>query len=318
MNKMRMVFVLDAGVLLALQLVQLFSLDFYVWIVFRGTWYSRYPNSVFVALNLVLTVLFYHTFLNSYKEYRYRQTQKADFETPSSVQSKTKKYPVYLNCITWGVYVIILFIKIVLIFSNNVVSLISYNNFMGPQMLKLLIGLSGIIFYLLVNAECVGRQLDREKWVTNSWIIEIFDSVELLSIIISTNHQIGHVPYLIYTLTFANFMLPLWILYSISQPDIDIKPMGLPQPVCYNFLHLILVQMPFLGIRLYMWVVFNHNASVFIMKNLLHIILFLHSLYPHIIEISKKNQYSPESFFDEANPEIILTNRRHEEPAEVF
>lgn len=182
---------------------------------------------------------------------------------------------------------------------------------------QLLIGLSGIVFYLLVNAECVGRQLDREKWVTNSWIIEIFDSVELLSIIISTNDQIGHVPYFIYTLTFANFMLPLWILYRISQPDNEIKPMGLPQPVCYNFLHLILVQIPFLGIRLYMWIVFNHNASVFIMKNLLHIIFFLHSLYPHIIEISKKNQYSPENCFDESSPEIILTNRRHGEPAEV-
>lgn len=67
-----------------------------------------------------------------------------------------------------------------------------------------------------------------------------------------------------------------------------------------------------------MWVVFNQNASVFMMKNLLHIIFFLHSLYPHIVEISKKNQYSPENCIDESEPEIILTNRKHEDTIEVL
>lgn len=131
-----MVFVLDAGVLFALQLLQLFGLDYYVWIVFRDTRYSRYPNSAFVALNLVLTVLFYHTFLNCYKEYRYRRKQITAVATAAAARSNAKRYPVYLNCITWGAYVIVLFSKIVLIFSNNVVSLISYRDFMGPQMLK--------------------------------------------------------------------------------------------------------------------------------------------------------------------------------------
>lgn len=169
-----------------------------------------------------------------------------------------------------------------------------------------------------MSAECVGRQVDREKWPTNAWIIEIFDSVEILSIVISSDAQIGFIEYLIYATAFLNFMLPLWILYSVSQPDIDTMPMGLPQPICYNLLHLMLVQMPFLGIRLYMWAAFNENASVFMMKNILHIIFFMHSLYPHIIEISKKNHYSPENCIDEAEPGILLTNRRHNESIEVL
>lgn len=170
----------------------------------------------------------------------------------------------------------------------------------------------------MVSAECVGRQVDREKWPTNAWIVEIFDSVEILSIVISSNTKIGYIEYLIYATAYLNFLLPIWILYSVSQPDIDTKPMGIPQSVCYNFMHLILVQMPFLGIRLYMWVVFNQNASVFIMKNVLHLILFMHSLYPHIIEISKKNKYSPEGCRDEAEPEIILTNRKHDDSIEIL
>lgn len=184
-------------------------------------------------------------------------------------------------------------------------------------MLKLLIGVSGIVFYLLISAECFGRQVDREKWPTNACIIEIFDSVEILSIIIASDVKIGYLEYLIYITAFLNFMLPLWVLYNVSQPDIDTKPMGLPQPVCYNFMHLMLVQMPFLGIRMYMWIVFNQNASVFIMKNLLHLLFFLHSLYPYIKDISKKNQYSPETRHDDV-PEILLTNRKDDEPIELL
>lgn len=52
-----------------------------------------------------------------------------------SVQS-VAKYPVYLNCITWAVYVTVLFGKIVLIFTNKVIKLIDRDDFMGPQMLK--------------------------------------------------------------------------------------------------------------------------------------------------------------------------------------
>ncbi|XP_050522487.1 uncharacterized protein LOC126895062 [Daktulosphaira vitifoliae] len=315
MKKMRTIFILDAGALFSLQLLQFFSLDFYIMIVFQDSWYSRYPNALFLVLNIVLTLLFYHTFLNCYKEYKYERSKKTN--TAEVVVHKTK-YPVYLNCITWTTYVVVLFSKIVLIFSNEVLSLIGYDDFMGPQMLKLLIGLSGIVFYLLVNAECFGRQINREKWPTNAWIVEIFDSVEILSIVISINVSLGYIEYLIYATAFINFLLPVWILYSLSQPDFNSKPMGFPQPICYNFMHLILVQMPFLGIRLYMWVVYNQNASVFMMKNLLHMIFFLHSMYPHVVEISKKNQYSPENGLIECEPEILLTNRKQDEPIAVL
>lgn len=131
MNKTRTIFFLDAGTLFVLQLLQFFSLDYYVMIVFQDTWYSRYPNTAFLVVNVVLTVLFYHTFLNCYKEYKYRRGRKA-----GRLVERDVKYPSYFNCITWSVYVTVLFTKIVMIFSNQVVSLVSNDDFMGPQMLK--------------------------------------------------------------------------------------------------------------------------------------------------------------------------------------
>lgn len=172
----------------------------------------------------------------------------------------------------------------------------------------------------MVSAECIGRQVNREKWPTNSWIVEIFDSVEILSIIIFTEAAIGYtLEYFIYATAFLNFMLPVWILYSVSQPENN-KP--IVQPICYNFLHLMLVQMPFLSIRLYMWIKYSQNASVFIMKNILHLVFFLHSqLYPFMIEAFKKKRYSPENDHNEGEPEIILTNRKcqtEEESIEIM
>lgn len=132
---------LDAGTLFALQLLQFLGLDYYVLIVFKDTWYSRYPNALFLVLNIVLTLLFYHTFVNCYKEYKYERSRRrrtASMDNGGgnvSVQS-VAKYPVYLNCITWAVYVTVLFGKIVLIFTNKVIKLIDRDDFMGPQMLK--------------------------------------------------------------------------------------------------------------------------------------------------------------------------------------
>jgi len=131
MNKIRTIFILDVGALIILQLLQFFSLDYYIAIVFQNTCYSRYPNILLLILNIVLTVLFYHTFINCYKEYKYIRSNK----TGNLVERKDK-YPVYFNCITWSVYVFILFGKIMVIFANKVVSLVSFDNFMGPQMLK--------------------------------------------------------------------------------------------------------------------------------------------------------------------------------------
>lgn len=140
MNKMRTIFMLDAGTLFALQLLQFIGLDYYVLVVFQDTWYSRYPNALFLVLNIVLTLLFYHTFVNCYKEYKYERNRRRRMTTTTTMDNggvqPVAKYPVYLNCITWAVYVTVLFGKIVLIFSNKVLTLIDRNDFMGPQMLK--------------------------------------------------------------------------------------------------------------------------------------------------------------------------------------
>lgn len=73
--------------------------------------------------------------------------------------------------------------------------------------------------------------------------------------------------------------------------------------VAYQLLHLIVINIPFLGVRIYLWytkckmnvmyfllktvfilfsirAAFNYELSLFVVKNLCYIFMLLHSLYP--------------------------------------
>lgn len=56
--------------------------------------------------------------------------------------------------------------------------------------------------------------------------------------------------------------------------------------VVYNLLRLTLIDIPFLAVRLYLWMFYHQNASLFLMKNVFNIILVLRALYPDLVALS--------------------------------
>lgn len=54
-------------------------------------------------------------------------------------------------------------------------------------------------------------------------------------------------------------------------------------------LHMLLIDVPYLVVRLYLWLVYHENASMFLMKNALSIVLSLRGMFPDLIEF--KNSY---------------------------
>lgn len=51
-------------------------------------------------------------------------------------------------------------------------------------------------------------------------------------------------------------------------------------------LHMVLVDVPFLSIRVYLWLAYRENASMFLMKNALSIFLCLRGMYPDLVEFT--------------------------------
>lgn len=203
----------------------------------------------------------------------------------------TSKFGVLpLIYLSWAVYAILLLSKIAVIFTSDIPDKLSPKVVAGPQLLKVGIALSGVIFLILVEghnwSEAGSARYDYVSSVCARVGIEILDSVSFLSIIIDetksdfldtlTSTFISG----IVTVAGVNFLLPILILYKLSLGEHCSDKFPIPITVFHNFLHLFIVDLPYFAIRLLLWVRHNHNTSVFIMKNAFGILNALRSIYP--------------------------------------
>uniref|UniRef100_A0A0A9Z017 Uncharacterized protein n=2 Tax=Lygus hesperus TaxID=30085 RepID=A0A0A9Z017_LYGHE len=235
-----------------------------------------------------------------------------------------------LSYVSWLFYVSVLVTKIVIIFSRETLlrSLVPVD-FFGPQLLKVTMTLAAIVFLLLLEGHNWSKRgTPRYSYITSTCAktgIELLDSVALLSILLDDHpHDLtGGMKDLILGIAAFNFFLPALKLYQLSFPDKTIDKRSLLVSVSYYILHLILIDIPFLSIRLYLWFAFGENASMFLMKNILNIILTLRSMYPDLCTIynvyftnqgttnRRPSQKKPEEAFGE---EISLADHQKGEP----
>ncbi|KAK9496983.1 hypothetical protein O3M35_012783 [Rhynocoris fuscipes] len=199
-----------------------------------------------------------------------------------------------LSYASWLFYIIILVTKISVIFESGLIESLSAKDHFGPQLLKVTIAASSFVFLLLVEGlNWTKRGTPRYSYVTSvcgKTGIEIFDSVALLSILMEGPKGLSEsIKDVILILAAINFFLPTVKLYQLSFPDFSINRMSLPITIIYLFLHMACIDIPFLTIRLYLWLGYRENGSMFLMKNILSICLTIRCMYPELVEF--KNTY---------------------------
>mgnify|MGYP002715735797 CR=1 FL=1 len=194
--------------------------------------------------------------------------------------------------VSWAFYVVLLLSKIAVIFTSEIPEHLSTKNVAGPQLLKVGIALSGVIFLILVEGHNWSepgspRYLYVSSICTKTGI-EILDSVSFLSILLSDSGN--NLPDTL-TPTFisgivaiagVNFLLPVLILYKLSLGEHHNKRLPVPLTVLHNLLHVFSVDMPYFAIRLLLWVRHNHNTSIFIMKNAFGMLMAVRNIYPDL------------------------------------
>ncbi|XP_014246036.1 uncharacterized protein LOC106664636 [Cimex lectularius] len=193
-----------------------------------------------------------------------------------------------LSYVSWLFYVVILVTKIVVIFESGLAESLNPMEHFGPQLLKVTIASSSFVFLLLAEGHnWVKRGLPRNAYVTTVCAktgIEIFDSVSLLSIILEGPKELTEgFKDLVLGLAAINFFLPSVKLYQLSFPDLSINTVAKTVTMIYMLAHIVLIDIPFLSVRLYLWLNFRQNASMFLMKNVLSIVLTLRGMYPELI-----------------------------------
>ncbi|KAL1140454.1 hypothetical protein AAG570_000386 [Ranatra chinensis] len=292
--------ILDASWLVIILLVQGTILNYYIISHYKS---SVTPYFLFIA-DFICMFSFIGTLATAYTYLK--KTYMHDSEDEFTYKPKRLRLPtpsrlgvLPLSYTSWLFYTIILVTKICVIFESGLIAKISPHDHLGPQMLKVSMAASSFIFLLLVEGHnWAKRGTPRYSYVISTCGktgIEIFDSISLLSLLLVTPKDMSETfKDVILILAAINFFLPSVTLYQLSLSDFAMTKVSLLLTVVYHILHLCLVDVPFLAIRMYLWLVFRENASMFLMKNLLSITLALRGMYPDIIEL-KKEYFSPKS-----------------------
>lgn len=317
------VHILDGIWLMAILILQGTVLNYYI--------INHYKNSVTPYFLFVADFLCVATFVGTLAaSYHYlKKVSGEDCEDGFCFKPRIRLTPTSrlgvmpLSYASWLFYVMILVTKIAVIFESGLIESLSAKNHFGPQLLKVTIACASFVFLLLVEGHnWTKRGTPRYSYVTSVCAktgIEIFDSVAFLSILMEGPKNLSE-PFkdVILILSAINFFLPSVKLYQLSFPDFSIHKMSLPITIIYLFLHMSCIDIPFLTIRLYLWLAYRENASMFLMKNILSILLTLRCMYPELVEF--KHEYlSNKSIVSAkyANPrtfeEIALSSRKSAE-----
>ncbi|XP_066998090.1 transmembrane protein 121B [Anabrus simplex] len=222
--------------------------------------------------------------------------------SPRRIHSKfpTSKLGILpLSYSSWIIYSAIQLSKVVIIFKSSIPFKLTPADTFGPQLLQVAIAMSGIIFCLLVEGHnWAPHHSPRYNFVTSvcaKTALEVLDTVDFLAILfIKDSHKavtleeaIRYLDDTILILCSFNFFLPALALYKLSLSDVTTETLFWPVTLIYNLFHLCAIDIPFLVIRLYLWVGHGYNSSIFLMKNIFGIIFILRSAYPDIVEVRK-------------------------------
>lgn len=200
-----------------------------------------------------------------------------------------------LSYVSWIFYSAVHLAKVITIFKSGIPDNLNPGDILGSHILQITMALSGVIFLLLAEGHnWSSRQSPRYLYVTSvGWKtgIEILDTVNLLALLLVNETKM--------VLTYAlensilivcsfNFFLPALALYKLSLSDVKTENLFLPLKVLQNVLHLCLIDIPFLCIRIYIWVAYGRNASIFLMKNIFSIMMVVRSIYPDFEELYRR------------------------------
>jgi len=158
------------------------------------------------------------------------------------------------------------------------------------------VGLSALVFIIMLQAH---HNHDPDSphsgyitGVCHNIAVEVFDSVTLLSLLFVQDRKGNFIEIWNYfkhgiiVLSSINLILPTLTLYGLSLSGfgrhlnrvIHIK-------VLSQLLQLFVINIPFLGVRIYLWAWMKYDLSLFVVKNLCYIFMLMHSLYPGMVYV---------------------------------
>lgn len=294
--RFRVIFVIDVFLLLFVQVLQGASLNYY----FIKQFEEYFTTYFLFILDFLCSCVFGGTFYLSYVHFTRPGKHIQSSSSSSSLgvrrnftSSVKKSFPestygvLPLSYVSWLIYVAVLISKLSIIFGTDIVFHLASDypsHAYTSQIFQVSVALSSIVFMLLVE----GHNWHKKSSECYSYVtavckktgIEIFDSVEMLQFVITTDHLWKPIENAVFVLATVNFVLPALSLYALSISDFgrNVTRRCLPLRIIHSVARLLLIDIPFFAVRLHVLIV-NKQISAFMMKNLFYILLAVRELY---------------------------------------
>jgi hypothetical protein len=253
--------------------------DYYL-VVYADS-YVNYNWLVWIIADATNCVIFTIALIVSYKMIHGNRREKGSKGIPflRSLQGNKITGELPMGYITWGIYAVLLITRLAIFFKTGAGKL-NEENFFGPNMMKTAIGLSAFIFMLLVMTSSSAKAHTERATYIEKLIgittLDILDSVEFLEILFIQESKIFLTFKLwnsILAFSCINLLLPTVPLLVLSHTRFGHSPGKRVVKIVHSLLFIVLVNIPFLTIRVYLWHVLNHDISVFIIKNVIMIMI---------------------------------------------
>lgn len=282
------------GVLLLVAIAQGVLLDVYI----ISNDHTAIANYFWLIPDFLLVFGFVAAMSSGYKNCKQEQQTGENVEGKASTFVTRKNnvegilgkhtMPFYI----WMVYAVLLVAKVSIIFKSEIPNKIQTSDVMSPQLLKIILSSSCIIFALLVEGQTiVGANSEREIYIRSlaqSTSMEILDSVTFLSLLIQSESGFLFPDYLenvIIAFACMNFLLPGIALIKLSRSNYGHSAVCLISSIVYKMSHLWLINFSYLIIRIHLWAGLSVSVSPFIIKNLCNIFIIMKSVWGEVKQL---------------------------------
>ena len=182
--------------------------------------------------------------------------------------------------IAWVVYAAHLVPQVAILFKLTV-HLLDDNRLFGPNLLKMNLCLTPMLFLFLVFGHDDAKSHSSRKYylekMTAAVTLDLFDSVEMLEYLFDKEKISPAIENSILAFSCTNIFLPTFALFELKYNKFHDS--GEVSPVSFKFIYIcsfmLLVNVPFLVLRMILWHGYHLEISVLLAKNVLGVVMGL-------------------------------------------
>ncbi|XP_059152674.1 uncharacterized protein LOC131938587 [Physella acuta] len=251
-------------------------LDYFLVHYQNHNWYAWIAGDVAVILSFLVT------FFISYRELKF--VHDANSSIHKAMKSRVEPGSFPLSYFAWLVYSVILAARVGIIYKDLAFE-IQPEMFLGRNILKFTVAMSGLVFLLLVAAHHdsdSGTYVRHQINVLTAIIpFDIIDAVDVLTIFFTLSQDVVEpaVVWAIVVIACANLVFPVVPLMILSGSHYGLQPVAPIKSILNNLFHIFIINAPLLAIRLLLWYKENMEVSPLIVKNIICILYGLKDVF---------------------------------------